>query len=496
MAPRFAVPRNLNWIEVAVSGLLLSFIAVAAHAFGTLPALWLLLLSVVTFRRPIHGLGFLLLTISFDVVAPVKGIVISFSELELSGFVLSSSLMALHQRRSIRWDLKPLYWALPFLATVAISGLVNIPFYKVPPHVLRLAELFVAMSFAGSIANHEKAAVLRVYCVLVLATQLGSAVLLPLWTGASVNLGSPFSNINQFGAFLNLMIPLAFVIVADNRACRALRLCSGFLVLVALGFQVLLATRAALLASAVSVIGLTVWLKHNFSSEPIARRQLMAVVLVLCLALAASTLVWNSSPFQRRSDISLSRYTFDGLKNTAERRLTIYEMGFRMLKDHPFFGIGPGRYDDVYRNYSGILEDPIRRRFSEIWDSQPRNPARKEAWLEAILEEYRRGPKTHLHCLPLQLAVDFGLPGLAAFLIWVFLSARLFFRGRETLYGTAGLAILLAFSIHNLLDVTFPSLGIEMGLTLGIAFGLCRAFEMDPAADGPPDRRPFALEGP
>ena len=78
---------------------------------------------------------------------------------------------------------------------------------------------------------------------------------------------------------------------------------------------------------------------------------------------------------------------------------------------------------------------------------------------------------SHVHNLYLQTGVNFGILGLAAFLYFflrVLLALPRDAKGSPA--AIAGVGLLAAFLLHNLLDVTFPSLGIEMGILLGLAF--------------------------
>ena len=67
--------------------------------------------------------------------------------------------------------------------------------------------------------------------------------------------------------------------------------------------------------------------------------------------------------------------------------------------------------------------------------------------------------------------MNFGILGLAAFLYFLLrLLLALLRESRGSPAAIAGVGLLVGFLFHNLLEVTFPSLGIEMGILLGLAF--------------------------
>jgi O-Antigen ligase len=78
---------------------------------------------------------------------------------------------------------------------------------------------------------------------------------------------------------------------------------------------------------------------------------------------------------------------------TARERLVMTGVGLRLIREHPLAGVGPGGVKHVY----------------------PR----------VVPPEGRRRATSHLHNTPLQIAVERGLVGLAAWL-WLFVA---FFRG-------------------------------------------------------------------
>ena len=134
-----------------------------------------------------------------------------------------------------------------------------------------------------------------------------------------------------------------------------------------------------------------------------------------------------------------------------DQREPYFQVGWKIWKDHWLVGVGPGNHEDVVRG--------------EYWKTV-------QSYRDRIpyFEGFRRTVKLHVHSLYLQLAISFGVLGLAAFLYFM---ARLgienFRYCKHSIPSLAGLGLLLAILLHNFLDVTFPSLGLELGLLLGFA---------------------------
>jgi len=134
-------------------------------------------------------------------------------------------------------------------------------------------------------------------------------------------------------------------------------------------------------------------------------------------------------------------------------------------------GVGPGNYDDVLPKYEPLLQESARPLF-ESRATKFRFSSTRQLWTEAQIERLRQVLKSHVHCLYLQLAIDFGLLGLAGFLLTFLLILRELFTRRECLWSLAAIGAAAGFLFHNVFDATFPSLGFEIGLLLGAALGV------------------------
>jgi O-antigen ligase len=147
------------------------------------------------------------------------------------------------------------------------------------------------------------------------------------------------------------------------------------------------------------------------------------------------------------------------------RRLPYIKIGTAMWASRPWLGVGPGQYRVALKEFKSRIEG--------MKGTTPYYSA------------FRRAIRIHVHSLPLQLAVEFGLLGLAGF---VYMFVRVWMCCMRSFskhaYCRAGIGLVLAFSIHNLFDVTFPSLGLEMGILLGASVGAGSGILTDASTPG------------
>jgi O-antigen ligase len=117
---------------------------------------------------------------------------------------------------------------------------------------------------------------------------------------------------------------------------------------------------------------------------------------------------------------------------TARDRLAMLHTGLRLVRDHPLVGIGPGQVKNVYPTAAG--PDALRRSTS------------------------------HLHDTPLQMAVERGVPGLAA---WLALFVAFFVRalrihralpdarGEDRVLVAGCIAAVVTFLVAGLFEYNF-----------------------------------------
>ena len=126
------------------------------------------------------------------------------------------------------------------------------------------------------------------------------------------------------------------------------------------------------------------------------------ILWIACFLIAAVHLLWRRSkwilalpvivgaafllaPDSVRTRIAESSHP-DYYSNAE--RVQMWHVGWRMIREHPLFGVGPGRVEELYPSYLSKSE---------------------------LVPAYRG----HLHNNGLQLAAQFGLPVLGAALLWL-----------------------------------------------------------------------------
>jgi len=120
---------------------------------------------------------------------------------------------------------------------------------------------------------------------------------------------------------------------------------------------------------------------------------------------------------------------FDTSDPANRDRMVMWHIGADMVRDHPIFGVGPHRIQDVYVDY--------RQKYPEAVNIT--NP--------------------HLHNVPIQIAAERGLPALAAWLWFIVVAARDLWRQMRARVAPAvagaGLAALIAMLAAGMFEYNF-----------------------------------------
>lgn len=275
--------------------------------------------------------------------------------------------------------------------------------------------------------------------------------------GRFMRAAGTFDQPNPYGGYLGLTLPLAVGLVltawppragghGEGQRSRALWLAAaGAGVLIAGG---LLASwsRGAWLGAAAGVAVVLVarggaWFRGALA---VGLTGLLVCLLVFgrvplpgALAERFSGFVSDLTTFDVR-DVEVTDANFAVVERAAH-----WQAALGMFSDHPWTGVGLGNYPQAYPQYA-----------------LPRWP----------------DPLGHAHNYYLNIAAEAGLPGLAAYLLWVaaglWLALRAARRSQGLWQGVAlgVLGMWVHLSVHNLFDNLYVhGMGIHIGLMLGLA---------------------------
>jgi O-antigen ligase len=422
--------------------------------------------GVAILLRPAIGLPLLAVAIPFGSLRTVQvGPAAAGAQEALLGAILAAWLARLVVRRSpaVRWP-----WlagaGLPLLGVMLVSFLPATSLPLAAKELIKWAQLWLAILLVLNLADGRDLKLL-VLALLVAGAAQGLLGLYQFFTrtgppgfllmGRFMRAAGTFRQPNPYGGYLGLTIPLALGITLCGRPGKAARegrhlwlmwltaIGAGGLML---GGLIASWSRGAWLGAVAAMAAVVVarggaWL-----------RGLLAATI---LGLLLSMLLWGRVPVPGALQERLLGYVTD-LATLDLRRLEITHMNYAvveraahwqaalgMLVDHPWTGVGLGNYTVAYERYA-----------------LPR-------WPDHL---------GHAHNYYLNVAAETGLPGLAAYLLWV--AASLWFAvqavraasGLQRGLALGVLGMLLHLSVHNVVDKLYVhGMAIHVGLLLGVA---------------------------
>ena len=448
---------GLAGIELLGAGLC----ALAFLYFDWWMGVWLVTLAILAHSSPGWGLGLLFLSVSMDSARPVvEQIIVSYSELQIAVFLLSWFGGSLWREKKLIHDWRLLRWSAPFLLIILVSGVLSSSILRAAANSLRFAEMFILAFLTANALRDGSSSAPRFRWFLLLAALFYSIVgALQFPVAPLGRIYSTFTNPNQFAGYLNLLLPFAVLLLFWSR--NGERTLWGYSCIILLLASAATLSRAGFLAGLCSVatvvaLYLRPQSRHDLwqaikklpsHSRPLLPHALLGIALAAALSLAP--------PVQRavRESIGniMARSRSGFVSSFQEVRQPFFEVGWAIWKENFWLGVGPGNYRRALEEKRELIRSYRRR-------------------LEAP-RVFVRSMGSHVHNLYLQTCVNFGVLGLAAFLYFFLRVLRALLRdARGSPAAIAGVSLLAAFLLHNLLDVTFPSLGIEMGILLGVSF--------------------------
>lgn len=464
-------------------------VSYSAFFYNWVSSFLLLLLSLVGFFSYGWAGAFAFCLVSFDEVVPTFAeLYIAHSEVSLLCCLV---LLFFWWARGSRLEWRPIFWG-GFLAfSIALSGLVNIPYFKILPHVVRSCELvlgvFIGLNAvniwcceAGGVSQTERSSAVQVkprlanslrnpfsLAIVSAATLYTIHGLSEYFLEGQIRIASVFQNANLYAGYLAVLCPLVFVLFCSCSR-RVFRLALFYLLAICLAALLLTLSRTGILSGVIGLV--VVWLLYyrsyfgKFLADPFdsawrfARRSGPIVGIHLVLLIVLILFLSTETGLNHRLDESLAnlevRFRQDYSTRVLESRQPYWHLGWEIWKDHPLFGIGPGRFPERVDDYASLIS---------AYEQKVRNR-----------DVLRKLIRLQVHSGFLQVMVDFGLLGLAgimAFLAWITCSL---WRNRSSYWAVGGLGSLAAFLVGSTFDISLLAIPIETGLLIGFVIGLSR----------------------
>lgn len=339
----------------------------------------------------------------------------------------------------------PRGWLLPltllFLINLVSSFMAPVPFYGYSTLFLQLKSYLVLLYLANTIRDAQTvrligfafAGVLIMQGLIVLeqalvgviftAENLGrDAVVLKslAGTGYIYRMAGTLTHPNALAMYLNLMLPwVGFLFLVEKRALlRILLIVTIVLALIAL---ILTGSRGAWLGLAITITaGFFLWMRKQ-GKNPLVGLSVSALMLLLLFSVLFAT----SATFRTR--------LIEGDAGAALVRIPLMEVAKEVILANPVTGVGLNSYTSEMARY-----DRTAIRIASHYDQQVHN-----TWL--------------------LMAAETGVPSLLVFVyLFFFLFIREAYRvfknnqGTLSALGIGVLGMLLAWPVHNLVNLTDP----------------------------------------
>lgn len=208
-----------------------------------------------------------------------------------------------------------------------------------------LFSLISIVSFTGIFLFYKRyfrKKTLTKFIICITPTFVGQ--LISGWRSAGMNkfaadsVTGAFLNSGYYANFILPVVPICFVIALIGKHSNIyLRVIYMFLFFAAVGIILITGSRSALLGLFIGLI--TVW-NRQIKLSWMRIRNLYKLIFV-CLF----TFLF----------ITVSYKLFQYKEGSALGRLTIYRVSWNIVKDYPWFGVGPGRFPAVYNEYQSTF---------------------------------------------------------------------------------------------------------------------------------------------
>lgn len=339
---------------------------------------------------------------------------------------------------------KLIYYYFPFMLCVLLSSFKFMELSLTIKEIVRWLELIVIYFLTINLVNDHKKMRMILYSMVLAAVvvsiwgiinYLGGAVTIDGRQGASSFFGHP----NALAGYVNLIIPVLFgMLMMCTLLWERITLGCSLVLMIATWF--LTFSKSGWLSLIITLLLVSFLAK--------ARKRIAFLLIILTVSFAIVFLSSNvRDDFVNRLETTYK---------TIEYRMTSYPIGFNMVRDSFFFGIGVGNYPLLIKEFADASKMP-----------------------HLI--------KTNLHNLYLQVLVEVGILGICAFLFWLTVIIKYLVSALKSLekskqydlfVGLMGGVIVFLFG--NLANVlTVHGIHLQWGIILGLAVVLTQFRESE-----------------
>jgi O-antigen ligase len=309
-----------------------------------LSTLWIMALTLggcglmLLILNPVVGVhAFVILLFAENVVVSENGVT---GMKVVGGVILAGWLLNVTIRR------KPLFKLDGFVITMvfflAWCGVTLIPawdFGVALSRFLTFVQLGMAtLMFASVLDTSAKArGLLRTIVVCTCIATIVGMIL--YYTGAATKVEGIGENRNRFACYINIAIVCSYILQQTAKTPLARIAAVSALPLLFMGLA-LTFSRAGILVMIVAVLAL--WFR--FAKERKLRMVAASVIIVSAVAVALPETFWER--------VSTIVPAVRGRQETFGRRINLWQVGFRMIVDHPIMGVGIGNYERALPRYA------------------------------------------------------------------------------------------------------------------------------------------------
>ncbi|MFQ5788549.1 MAG: O-antigen ligase family protein, partial [Thermodesulfobacteriota bacterium] len=386
------------------------------------------------FYKPYLGIVFVIISIPFE--GSINPSEISIYPLEVILVILISVCIYKLIMGTANYfrNTKLVFYYLPFMLCILLSSLKFMELSLTIKEIVRWLELIAVYFLTINLITDYKRMMVILYSMVL------TAVVIAIWgvigySGGAITIDgrhgaySFFGHPNALAGYVNLIIPVLFSMLM---MCTLLwkRITLGCSIMLMIATWFLTFSKSGWLSLIITLLLVSLLAK--------AKKRMVFILAILTIS---SVIAFLSSNV-RNDLVDRLQSTY----KTIEYRRMSYPVGFNMVRDDLFYGIGVGNYPLLIKEFADASKTPYLI-------------------------------KTNLHNLYLQIFVEAGILGICAFVFWLtgiikYLMSALKslekYRDNGLFVGLVGGVIVYLFG--NLADVlAVHGIHLQWGIILGLA---------------------------